>query len=246
MRDEAYLTYIAETKSWLHRGRKELICNILSRVSSPEKSTEILEVGAGAGQNIDALSGFGVVDALEINPEGISMLYNLPYIRKIIDKPIPSLLNDKYDIICAFDVIEHLEDDQKSVKWIFDSLKPNGIFIASVPAYQWLFSSHDIVLNHYRRYNSKSFRSLLPPNATVLFDGYFNTTLFPIAVLTRYISDLKNRFVSQKISEKQKVPQNVFFNKLFYRILKCEASCVAWKIRIPFGLTYYLSAQKSD
>ncbi|WP_052507420.1 class I SAM-dependent methyltransferase [Desulfonatronovibrio magnus] len=244
MQDEAYLAYIEETSSWLHKGRINLIDNIFLSLKLESKRSEMLEIGAGAGQNTEVLSKFGTVDVLEIDPKGIKLLRDLPYIHKVIDKPIYSKLSKLYDIICAFDVVEHMENDKDCLSWVFESLKPGGLFIATVPAYQWLFSCHDISLNHHRRYTSKSFRSLLPHNTNVLIDGYFNSVLLPVVVISRCAKGVKNIFMKDKIYMKQKVPQSVIFSSLFFHILKFESMCVSKRVRFPFGLTYYLAVQK--
>lgn len=244
MKDEAYLAYVGETSSWLHEGRKELFIKILQRTPLLTKKPEILEIGAGMGQNIKILSKFGVVDVLEINPYAVATLREMSSIRNVIDKHILSPLKNKYDIICAFDVIEHLKDDKASVEWIYSNLKLGGIFIATVPAYQWFFSSHDVSLDHYRRYNSKSFKRLLPNNSRMILDGYFNMILFPFALISRSIWDIKNRFIGGRISEKQKVPQNKIINKIFCSVLKFESLLISVKLRLPFGLTYYICLRK--
>jgi len=74
-----------------------------------------------------------------------------------------------------------------------------------VPAYQWFFSSHNVSLEHYRRYNSKSFKLILPNNSRMILDGYFNMILFPLELISRGIWEIKKRFVGGIISEKQKV-----------------------------------------
>jgi len=86
---------------------ERVILKILQRTEFLTKTSEILEIGAGMGQNIQILSKFGGVDALEINPYTVESLNDMPSIRNVMDKPILSHLNNKYDIICAFDVIEH-------------------------------------------------------------------------------------------------------------------------------------------
>jgi SAM-dependent methyltransferase len=244
MKDKAFMAYMEESKSWLHKGRNKLIYYILKKCTSRNHKAEILEIGAGVGQNVEILSGYGFVDVLEIHPKGIESLGKSAWVRNIIDKPIPVILEKKYDIICAFDVIEHLEDDKKCVKWIFESLRPGGYFIATVPAYQWLFSDHDIALNHYRRYSRKSFQTLLPCNSRVILDGYFNTILFPAVVLTRGIKILQKRSVKKSRFSKQKVPQSIISDTIFYNILRFEALCAASKLRIPFGLTYYICTKQ--
>ena len=157
MNNDSYETYAQETASWLHLGRKFLLKKIMQRFIDSHKKIEILEIGAGVGQNIDVLSQFGVVDALEINPIGLKSLRSNKKIRNIVSEKIPTNLPHQYDLIVACDVIEHIEDDRAAISWISENLKTNGFFIATVPAFQFLFSDHDRALGHFRRYTSKTF-----------------------------------------------------------------------------------------
>ena len=123
------------------------------------------------------------MDALESHPSGLASLRQIESIRNVFETNMPSNLGKKWDVILASDVIEHIEDDRLAVRWIFDHLKPGGIFFATVPAFQWLFSDHDKALGHFRRYTAKTFDNLLPGDVERLSGSYFNSYLFPMACL---------------------------------------------------------------
>ena len=182
MNTDAYQNYSHEVSSWLHQGRMQLIRQVLSWYLTPDAklSREILEVGAGVGQNIEVLRTLGTVDALEVDQLGLDRLRSLAGVRRVFDTGIPSDLHGEWDVICACDVIEHIEEDAAAVRWIFDRLRPGGLFLATVPAFQWLFSDHDRALGHYRRYDAKAFDALLPQDAIRLSGSYFNTYIFPL------------------------------------------------------------------
>lgn len=245
MDQEAYIRYSEESDSWLHRGRKELIRRALnwhipSELSSP---MEILDVGAGVGQNIQVFKPFGVVDAIEIDPIGIEKLKKLDGVRDIFERNVPFELSRTYDIIGAFDVIEHIKDDRAAVQWILERLKPGGIFIATVPAFQWLFSSHDKALGHYRRYSASEFNALIPKKYALLSASYFNSLLFPAAFLTRAIWQFKQLFSSRKL-EKQHVPHDGWLNTILNRILQLDVSTMKPCSNRWFGLSYFVCVRK--
>ena len=66
----------------------------------------------------------------------------------------------KADIVLAMDVLEHIQDDYSTLKEWKNTLKPNGLLLITVPAFQHLWSSHDIFLGHHRRYNKKDISDL--------------------------------------------------------------------------------------
>ena len=245
MEREAYSAYAAEAGNWLHAGRSYLIASLLKKLRK-DGSTEILEVGAGVGQNIPVLAQSGSVDALEIDPHGLEQLRGMAALRSVIDQPIPAELDRSYDVIGAFDVIEHLEDDHGAVDWIFDNLKPGGLFIATVPAYQWLYSDHDRALNHYRRYSLTSFTKLLPPDAERLTASYFNMLLFPAVVAARTVWQLKRRAAHGSAQKKQSVPSMGAVDRVLLGVLMSEARLVGRGMRLPFGLSLCVCARKPD
>ena len=78
--------------------------------------------------------------------------------RKVMSAPLPELAGVKsshYDLIAAFDVIEHIDDDAAALASIATRLKPGGKLVMTVPAHQWMWSAHDVVNHHKRRYSKR-------------------------------------------------------------------------------------------
>jgi len=97
-------------------------------------------------------------------------------------------------MIGAFDVIEHIDDDEAAVASIAQRLKPAGKFVMTVPAHQWMWSAHDAVNHHKRRYSKASLRRLIE-NSPLRLEalGYFNSLLFPVAVAERMASKARGK-----------------------------------------------------
>ncbi len=66
--------------------------------------------------------------------------------------------DEAYDLVCAFDVLEHVEEDGKAVAALARKLKPGGVLLCTAPANQWMWSQHDVINQHYRRYSLSSFQ----------------------------------------------------------------------------------------
>jgi len=111
--------------------------------------------------------------------------------------PLPELAgvkNRHYDLIGAFDVIEHIDDDQAAINSIAAKLKPGGKFVMTVPAHQWMWSAHDTVNHHKRRYSKRGLRRLIEGSPLKLDKiGYFNSLLFPLAIAERLAAKLRGK-----------------------------------------------------
>lgn len=249
MNPSAYQSYSHEVSSWLHAGRCHLIERVLSWfLAEPAGDREILEVGAGVGQNIAVLNQFGQVDALELDPLGLASLRQIESVRNVYETGIPSDIGRKWDVILACDVIEHIEDDRLAVQWIFDHLKPGGVFLVTVPAFQWLFSEHDRALGHFRRYTAKTFDELLPCEAERLSGSYFNSYLFPLGLVSRLIWQLGRRFTKRSTDEfqKQRVPNGRFIDSILRVVFMNEIGRMSQTTRRDFGLSYYVCGRKNS
>lgn len=180
MEREAYEQYRAEASNWLKQGRMRLLRAMLDAIPARQRPLRCLEVGAGVGQNVPVLARRGSVDVVEIDELGLAALRGMQGIRRIHDRPIPFALEETYDVVVAFDVLEHIADDRLAAAWICDHLAPGGHLIVSVPAYQWLFSDHDVALQHFRRYTRRRLVAALPAGMSVERAGYFVSLLFPL------------------------------------------------------------------
>jgi SAM-dependent methyltransferase len=111
--------------------------------------------------------------------------------------PLPGLSGvpqKHYDLIGAFDVVEHVEDDRAALASIAERLKPGGKLVLTVPAHQWMWSAHDVVNHHKRRYSKRGLRRLLEESPLKLDTiGYFNSLLFPVAIAERLSSKLRGK-----------------------------------------------------
>ena len=185
-----------DQRHWWYRARREVLAALIRRVVHPPKNAAILEIGCGTGHNLAMLGEFGKVDALELDEEARG-LAEQRLGRQVMSSPLPELsgvAEKHYDLIGAFDVIEHIDDDRAALASIASRLKPGGQLVLTVPAHQWMWSAHDVVNHHKRRYSKAVLRKLieespLRPDRI----GYFNSLLFPVAVAERMSSKLRGK-----------------------------------------------------
>ena len=238
----------SEAQNWLNRGRAHLLAQLLRRHAAKGLGeAECLELGAGAGQNLGVLARFGPVDAVEVSPFFADRLKKLALARDVYQQPIPELsLSRSYDVICAMDVLEHIQDDDLALDWIYQHLNEGGLFVGTVPAYQWLFSDHDRANQHYRRYTSSRLKRLVGRKLEIRQSGYFNTVLFPIAVSGRAMWQARQAIFGkgyEKVKQSSRLPGIV--DLVFGRVLIWEAERIARGATHPVGLSAFCAARRA-
>lgn len=97
-------------------------------------------------------------------------------------------LQEAFDLIALFDVLEHVREDFESLVALRRQLRPGGLFILTVPAFPFLWSAHDARHHHFRRYRRGPLRhALLRAGFRVERISYFNTWLFPAIASVRLV-----------------------------------------------------------
>jgi SAM-dependent methyltransferase len=180
---------------WWYRARREVLAALIRRKARPAAGAKLLEIGCGTGHNLAMLSEFGEVEGLELD-DGARAVAEKRLGRPIRNAPLPGLEGvpeRHYDLIGAFDVIEHIDDDEAAMESIARRLKGGGRLVVTVPAHQWMWSAHDVVNHHKRRYSKRALRQLIEGSPLRLEAiGYFNSLLFPLAIARR-LSPLRER-----------------------------------------------------
>lgn len=136
-----------------------------------------------------------------------------------------------FDAVCAFDVVEHVDDDAATVRALARLLDRDGYLVVTVPAYGWMWSAHDEAHHHKRRYGQAQIEQLFrDAGLEIVRASYFNSLLLPLAAGVRMIK----RVLGLKGEDDAMPPATI--NRLLERIFSSEA---AWLRRrsLPFGLS---------
>jgi SAM-dependent methyltransferase len=227
-----------DERHWWYRARREVIASLIRRKARPAAGARLLEIGCGTGHNLAMLGEFGSVDALEVDQTARAIAENRLG-RKVFSAPLPELAGipeRAYDLVAAFDVIEHVPDDHAALEGIARRLKPGGKFVATVPAHQWMWSAHDVVNHHQRRYSKRALSELIERSPLKLDAiGYFNSLLFPLAVAQRVASK-----VTRKDDADLAMPPAPL-NYALERVFAAERALIG-RVPLPPGLSLFAVA----
>ena len=244
MEKDFYLQYASvEDKHWWFVARRQIIEQVIRKLSLP-KNAQILEAGCGTGGNLQMLSRHGQVSAMELD-EIACQLANQRQVttvkRGTLPDNIPFALH--YDLILILDVIEHLDDDLSALKALYYKLKPGGYLLVTVPAYQFLWSEHDEINHHKRRYRLQGLKQMVrKAGYEVIYGSYFNTFLFPIVVIVRGLGKLLQKQNNNQFSSDLVLPSKPV-NQLLTWLFANERYLIN-RFTLPFGLSILFLARK--
>jgi SAM-dependent methyltransferase len=225
---------------WWWVARRKVLRRLLNRFLGKSSKRKILEVGCSTGSNLRMLQDFGTVHAMEMHGPAVEYCrMRFPGIR-IYDGGIPDPLRDRYDVICLFDVLEHIEDEDGALEWIDDHLAPGGVLLVTVPAYDFLWSRHDELAQHFRRYTKPALEALLRRRFEVSYASYFNTHLFPAIAAVRLIQ----RLLHLDGRNDKAVGGRGFSNKVLETVFASERVWLP-ALKLPFGVSIFAAAHKA-
>lgn len=228
-----------EKSNWWYRGRRIIVSMLFQKYF--KNKTAILDIGCGTGEGIAIVPNETTLTGLDISEIALSFAkekkYSALYLGTAETTPFE---DDSFDGILMLDVLEHTEDDTKTLAECFRVLKPLGNIILTVPAYQWLWSGHDEVFGHKRRYiKDKLVSRVQDASLEIVFVSYYMTFLFPIIALFR-LTEKKIR--NKKTSHFFYIP-NVL-NKILLLFPFLEGIFLRLGIKFPFGSSIILIARK--
>ena len=151
----AYASLSAQEGShWWFVARRAIVDALIRTRIAPRANARILEAGCGTGGNLAMLARHGTVDALEYDGESLALAMSRG-VGTVAVGALPDQIgfgDNCYDLIVLLDVLEHVEQDRASLAALRERLAVGGSLLLTVPAAQWLWSDHDILHHHKRRY----------------------------------------------------------------------------------------------
>ena len=207
-------------------------------------SPRILDVGCGTGATTASLLGFGPVVGLDIGDAALRLARqrNVMVTRSnAVDLPVR---NQSFDVVVALDVLEHLDDDVAAIRSIRNTLAPDGVLIATVPAYEFLWSSHDVALGHKRPYARRRLKQALEAGGLKIeVCSHIMAAILPVAAVIR----LANRILPWRSTERQSDYSTLpaVLNSLLTHVSAFDGRLIEW-FNLPFGLSVLAVARRTD
>ncbi len=233
----------AEPESFWFRARSRLIVSTLRRHFPGARS--LLEVGCGTGYVLaglaEALPGLRLVGS-ELFPEALEIARRrLPPAVRLLELDVLQMpFRDEFDVVGAFDVLEHVEDDLGALRGLHRAARPGGGAILLVPQHPRLWSAADTVAHHVRRYGRRELvRKVRAAGLEPVEVTSFVSTLLPALVASRVVHRLLRR-AYDPIAELRPGP----LNGLFERVLDGERRLIERGVSLPAGGSLLVVASK--
>jgi SAM-dependent methyltransferase len=234
-RDYELQTHQAEDRHWWYRGRRTVIERLLCGLGLPP-GARILDAGCGSGRNMVELARHGTVTGVELSSTSVALARERGCGEVLEGSVVQMPFADaSFDLAVSLDVVEHLEDDLGALVELRRVVAPGGALMVTVPAYQWLWSGHDVINHHHRRYTRRSMQSVAERAGwRQVRTTYFNSLLLPVAILLRVLDRVNTKTTESSLD--LWVPPDPL-NWLLERPLALEAALIGRGGRIPAGLS---------
>jgi len=234
-RDYEHQTHQAEDRHWWYRGRRTVLDGVIAGLGLPA-DPRILDAGCGSGRFMVELAKLGNVTGVELSDTSVSLARG----RQLGEVVAGSVLEmpfseNSFDLAVSLDVIEHLDDDLAALRELRRTVTPGGALLVTVPAYQWLWSGHDEINHHHRRYTRRSLQRVAEQAGwQQVRTTYFNSLLLPVAILLRVLDRFSTKTTESSLD--LWIPPEPL-NWVLERPLALEAALIARGGRIPAGLS---------
>jgi SAM-dependent methyltransferase len=239
--------YELENTHWYFRGKRTLIRKVISRMLDPDPNHKLLDVGCGTGNILLMLQEFGKAVGVDVSPVALEFCRtrNLSELHLVSPDDRLPFAEGSFDVACAFDLLEHIEDDLAFLNEIKRVTRTDGKILIIVPAHPQLWSEHDVALHHRRRYTRKQFE-LLIQNAGLTCSRvtYFNSLLFPVALAYRTFKKLLPKKNSSTVRSEFFIELPNLVNATLLKLFELEGAILPNR-DLPFGLSLLAVCQKS-
>lgn len=230
-----------EDQHWWFQGKRRIVLDTLDRLLPTAPDGPIVDLGCGTGRTLNELRTRRMATGVDPDPHCLRFCRErgIPSLVRSFGNDMP-FASSSLGAVTALDILEHLEDDLGCAREIHRILAPEGLLLASVPAYRFLWSPHDDVLHHLRRYTRRAFVSVLERAGFHIERLFaFNYLLFPPIAAVRLVRrllpvkrDSTDFFLLPK-------PMNATLRALF----EIER-CINRVVSVPVGVTWMAVGRK--
>lgn len=235
------LFWAHEERTWWFTARRDILTRLLAKFG-PSPPARLLDVGCGTGMLAVHFARLGYrVAALDASSKALDYVRRRDTAIETVEGEFPvrvERLSGPFQVLCLLDALEHMDDDARGLALALELLSPGGTLLVTVPALPSMWSAHDDVNLHRRRYVRKELETKVrAAGFEVRFLSYFNSLLLPAAWAMR-----KGRRNASGLEDH--APPAGPVNALLRGIFLLERPILAAGIRLPIGLSLVCVARK--
>src|SRR5690349_2640084 len=244
MKEHTYpIMFRVEQSHWWYTGRRKIltvfVADICRRVT--DRRPRILDVGCGTGANLLMLSQYGDAEGVDISDDALAFCRErgLDQVRKGAGEQLP-YDDSTFDLVTAFDVVEHMDDDLAGLREMYRVLRPGGHALLFVPTFMFLWGVQDEVSHHRRRYRLSELRRVLEKAGfEIERSTYANITFFLPILLVRKLMSL----TGIKTDTENNINVSAL-NGVFGALFGAESAVLRY-MNLPFGVSGLCVAKKA-
>lgn len=239
-----------EDNHWWFIGQRKILTNVFEKYVNKNENLKIVDAGCGTGRNIIELQKYGEVIGIDYSETAIEFCKKRG-IRELINRNIANtnLPNNSVDVIISVGVFYHKDINVKKTLQEFSRiLKKNGTLIIMTPANEifrskFLKTSHDTLMHTGRRHNLTDLSNEIKnKDFSIIKKSYYTSILFLPAVLSRFLSKIKESFKKENSSNIKNYKKNLI-SFLLKNIMFIEAFLIK-RISFPFGVSLLIVCKK--
>ena len=238
------ILYELEESHWWPIGRRRIIASFVKEICSKitDHHPQILDVGCGTGANLKMLGEFGDAQGVDISSDAVAFCRErgLENVKLGAAESLPYDDNG-FDLVTAFDVVEHMDDDVAGLREMRRVLRPGGRLLLFVPTFNFLWGLQDEVSNHRRRYRLAELRrAVTAAGFQVERTTHANITFFLPVLFVRILMRLTG--IRAETESSINIPA---LNRVFGALLGSERYWLRY-LNIPFGVSGLCVARRVD
>lgn len=235
--------YRLEDRHWWYAGMRAIVDGLLTAGHLPSGQWRLLDAGCGTGANLIHLNPWGQTVGADFSELALSFCRRRDH-RRLVQASVEHLpfTEASFDLVTSFDVLYHrgVSSDVAALREFWRVLRPGGLLLLRLPAYEFLRSHHDEAVHTRERYTAaKLRRRLAEAGFAVIKTSYANTLLFPLAAAKR----LGERVFPRLGSGSELTMPRPWVNGLLRALLQVEAQLLR-RTSLPFGLSLFCLAGK--
>ncbi|MCC2545879.1 class I SAM-dependent methyltransferase [Hymenobacter sp. BT175] len=235
-----------EEQHWWFAARRSAVFDLVGELRVPSDAA-ILEIGCSGGPLLLALrkAGYHNLTGIDLSEKGIALAQARGFSNvSVMDGARLEFADNSFDLVIASDVLEHIEDDAQALREWQRVLRPGGRLIVFVPAFPFLWSRHDEVNYHFRRYTGTDLRKVLTTaRLQVERLSYWNFTLFFPTSVVRMLQRKTQATIGNSNGDLLKLP--TVLNKSLRALIGLE-NLLLRRINLPVGVSTFAIARKAD